>query len=853
MKTLKSKIFICSITTLLLTGCMPDSLTQYKKDPPKKEEPTVAPPEAPKAEAYISPTELAYTNKQVITVNSNSMFLEGETIIQPITPPLTDALVGKVIKKIGLYRMAIETFNGTFSENASLDNNNSTFQVEKANIIPYSSCTDTSYITKETCEFAGHGWAPAADVHYNLVLVTDTTGKYVAGDTITATAGSGAGATGRVVFVESGVFDTLYVKYLTGTYKGTSAAKTFYEGDTLKDGVKVDQVINSTMSVTVTLDNADKGKFVKGSDIVSDYEAAAYTNTACASNVNECLLSLSEISKTITGTFFKKGHILYNHETQAEATTTMSPTITKVTHNNYFIFERGKNMVLSPSIATGGSLTYTVSPALPGGLTIDSSTGVISGAALMASAKKDYLITASNLGGSSTHVMAIEVKDFFEIVEKSGASSALMHKVGDFQVNRKCRVEASDITSLSNGKALDLRCFLDMEEEDLYEVDVKLNLLAGPNICQYVRYEPYYFYSWQPHQTTGPTSRYPTPTIIRTGCDAKGDSGEKPTADLCEGNYQYFDDSYPNCDEGKLTYYTESYNQTDDPVDSSIKICTLIGTTKETVDCGGKRTACISGAVRDVMSADQLALNARNEIISTSAGLDKTYTHSSPIKTGDGSNQRIANGSLKNMCLSSRTDTLAWKNATAGVSNLRASPFAYDSNPYYTVTCLNAAYDIKARIRVVVREWNKTFRISDDVFNQSTTGPTFMNTNDPDPIFSKPYNDIADWDDDYNGSAPAYTSCATQAAHTSANCTPGASSPFVENADCISAGGVVNSSAVCSNPAKTTYIDCLSSNATWTPATCAFANQNQCEYYGGTWTGPQQYKFPQALLINLSN
>ena len=63
---------------------------------------------------------------------------------------------------------------------------------------------------------------------------------------------------------------------------------------------------------------------------------------------------------------------------------------------------------LKPTV-TGTVTTYSVNPALPGGLSINSSTGVISGTPTAVTAKTSYTVTASNTGGSTTAVVSIVV------------------------------------------------------------------------------------------------------------------------------------------------------------------------------------------------------------------------------------------------------------------------------------------------------------------------------------------------------------------------------------------------------------------------------------------------------------
>jgi len=63
---------------------------------------------------------------------------------------------------------------------------------------------------------------------------------------------------------------------------------------------------------------------------------------------------------------------------------------------------------ISPTV-TGSVSTYSISPALPDGLTINSSTGVISGTPTGTSAATSYEVTASNAAGSTTFALSIAV------------------------------------------------------------------------------------------------------------------------------------------------------------------------------------------------------------------------------------------------------------------------------------------------------------------------------------------------------------------------------------------------------------------------------------------------------------
>lgn len=66
---------------------------------------------------------------------------------------------------------------------------------------------------------------------------------------------------------------------------------------------------------------------------------------------------------------------------------------------------------LTPTYSGGAPTSFTVSPALPAGLTIDPITGVISGTVTSTSAATTYVITATNSIGSTTANVVIEINN----------------------------------------------------------------------------------------------------------------------------------------------------------------------------------------------------------------------------------------------------------------------------------------------------------------------------------------------------------------------------------------------------------------------------------------------------------
>ncbi|MBS1799782.1 MAG: putative Ig domain-containing protein [Acidobacteria bacterium] len=69
----------------------------------------------------------------------------------------------------------------------------------------------------------------------------------------------------------------------------------------------------------------------------------------------------------------------------------------------------GKAFTPDLPLVTGVVSSYTVSPALPAGMTLDSTNGVIAGTPTSITASANYTITATNSGGSTTATVAIVV------------------------------------------------------------------------------------------------------------------------------------------------------------------------------------------------------------------------------------------------------------------------------------------------------------------------------------------------------------------------------------------------------------------------------------------------------------
>ncbi|WP_171805052.1 MBG domain-containing protein [Paludibacter propionicigenes] len=129
------------------------------------------------------------------------------------------------------------------------------------------------------------------------------------------------------------------------------------------------------------------------------------------------------ISGTPTATVAASNYTVTASNTEGSATFSLNITVNdpivtvgvppaNLSYATPLVFVAGKAITaLSPSVSGGIATNYTINPALPTGLSINSNTGVISGTPTVVSAESTYLVTASNDDGSTTFSVDITVND----------------------------------------------------------------------------------------------------------------------------------------------------------------------------------------------------------------------------------------------------------------------------------------------------------------------------------------------------------------------------------------------------------------------------------------------------------
>ncbi len=222
----------------------------------------------------------------------------------------------------------------------------------------------------------------------------------------------------------------------------------------------------------------------------------------------------------------------------------------------------------------------------------------------------------------------------------------------------------------------------------------------------------------------------------------------------------------------------------------------LVETAETELACGGKNSACVAGPGVDLLD-DEKFTTERYDNTDTNE-FTKEFEVEAPFDKDLRSNMYVAN--FSRICSDTSTDKsadasfdistlfsidgsevedLSPYTATSGVlhdsdgdgiddQNYKAfhplNGTGYTSRPrlttypYYSIKCLDQARDVKAQIRLFIREWDRGFentnaylsRLSD--INQNTlTDPALMDVSDTlEQSVGSAWNDFYDWDDLFN-------------------------------------------------------------------------------------------------------
>ncbi|MFP5490808.1 MAG: hypothetical protein ACLGG0_04865 [Bacteriovoracia bacterium] len=307
-------------------------------------------------------------------------------------------------------------------------------------------------------------------------------------------------------------------------------------------------------------------------------------------------------------------------------------------------------------------------------------------------------------------------------------------------------------------------------------------------------------------------------------------------ADIDEENLCTYNYGETMCDEGRIQIHDVTVTGTDtsDPPDNIPDVISVTGSTPRTRECGGSVYNCIGGAIRDVIPTANKGFTSVVTSLEENEGKVTMTINQSIEKRGTNlhaanfmrqcsgvANYNAANSftplpgvefdpnvlaSYSKLGVSTtgtqEKDTnnldvipLADHPFRAGIPGNVVATFAPNSplrkfsaanmsnQPFYTFSCLDHAYDVKARIRVAVREWNRNFspttqnfQFVSDVYNRALPYatrtkmdagsavtlleyPTIYDDDSSNDIIDLGFNNFEDWDDRLTFSNSATGTC----------------------------------------------------------------------------------------------
>lgn len=294
---------------------------------------------------------------------------------------------------------------------------------------------------------------------------------------------------------------------------------------------------------------------------------------------------------------------------------------------------------------------------------------------------------------------------------------------GGFTRTRECSAELGD----------DIMCYVEANELDLWFNGLTLQHNVPSTMCSYVTVElPWYF-------------KYPLaygPKVVGHTFDAR--SGTAYTVDNANSStgkpycpFDYTAVGGPNCCLGSYHETSTTFTLTGEGD----------GTTETDNDWGGDVASCLGGPATDLMDKDALGFPLAKWFFVKGVGLNGVYDIKAPFSKGllsnvyaanyfdiaadddyssvatidmppafsQAANRYLANTSTNSFGTGADADAIVIpsSDSTAGgavvpVNVTGMEHIALTSQPFYSYTCLNRNQEVLARIRVMVRSWDKT-------------------------------------------------------------------------------------------------------------------------------------------------
>ena len=313
---------------------------------------------------------------------------------------------------------------------------------------------------------------------------------------------------------------------------------------------------------------------------------------------------------------------------------------------------------------------------------------------------------------------------------------ASIHPKGDSDWTTECQIDQEEVLT----EAADRNCVVEVEEKDLFFGGSQLQYNVPSDMCAYFVVRPYWYYSYEAGDGPGNFYYY---------VDQNGDSGidtgpadgtidtanvtSHPKVTLSSGSptcmYDYSSSDGPNCCSGEYEMKILTWNSDTSAYEPSLS----------TGDWGGSPGNCISGSAVDTQDKTDDGLPMPDVKLIEGTGVNDVYTIAAPQSKSRLSNLYAANADF---------------GGGSGATEIDSAMFG---SRFYSFECYDRGFEMQARIRVEIQEWNRAA----DYELSSAGSPDYgddPDTEEAPPFEGEPINDFWDWHtfyrEDGNDSTP---------------------------------------------------------------------------------------------------
>lgn len=246
--------------------------------------------------------------------------------------------------------------------------------------------------------------------------------------------------------------------------------------------------------------------------------------------------------------------------------------------------------------------------------------------------------------------------------------------------SESCRLE-------KNSPKNDLLCVLEIEELDLAFNDLEFMLNVPGDMCAYTSYSPYFFMQYE-------AGKGPTEVSYTTDENGNVVDGAHTQNGMPVCAYNYTEKGGPNCCEGKYNFTSKNMSLVPPEV-----------TTEYGLDWGGDASQCVAGPDENIVK-DKNNVPTADIRYTADTGATINYAFRNPISSDMISNVKTSNFIDPIDFINNRPK--AFLPVKAGDGKTKINP-----NLYHTWSCLDRSQELRARIRLMVRDW-KSGPIAED-------------------------------------------------------------------------------------------------------------------------------------------